>query len=199
MRHASRSIRSLLAVCIIASSGLLAACSDGPSPTAPTAESAVANTDVAPTTDSATLGAAVANATTASATIGFEVRVRGYSNSGDNGWITVRSDCGGGGRIVRSGRTDACTDRVQRLEELRVRITARNAPHSKVTAIAGVSSTNGFNRGAVVPVPFSGTFIVSADPTFDNVHVATVLLDRNYRIISAVQERRVPIGTRPTN
>jgi hypothetical protein len=200
MRHTTRSIRTVIAVCFTASTALLAACSDrSMSPTDPTTPDASTSADLAPAVDSATLGAAVAKSTSASATITFEVRVKGYSNWGDKGWITVRSDCGGGGRIMRAGRTDACTDRVQRLEELRVRITSRDASRSKLTAIAGVTSSNGFTRAAFVPVPFSATFIVSSDATFDNVRVATVLLDGSLRAIGNVQERRVPIGLRPTN
>nr|MCU0649670.1 hypothetical protein [Gemmatimonadaceae bacterium] len=109
----------------------------------------------------------------------------------------VSASCGGGGRIVRAGRMDACTDRVERNEQLRVRLTARNAQHSQLTAFTGVSSSNGFVRGAFVPVPFSATFVVSSDPSFDNVQVAALLLDSNFRVISGVQERRVPIGRRP--
>jgi hypothetical protein len=179
--HSCRAVAFAMAV---TSTALLTACGqDGP-PTAaaiasPT-ESATARTVAPPT-----------------ATITFETRVAGYSQSGDNGWITVSSTCGGGGRVVRGGRADACTDRVSRGEQLRVRISARGAHRTEAIGIAGVTSSNGFARGAFINVPFSATFTVSPDPSFDNVQVAVLLFDSNLRPLADIQQRRVPIGRRP--
>lgn len=133
----------------------------------------------------------------ATATITFETRVAGYSNSGNAGWIKVTDTCGGGGRVVRAGTTSACTDRVARGEPIRVTITSGQSSRSQMVAFTGVSSSNGFSAGSIVTLPQSATFVVSHDPSFDNVYVAVVLLSPSSTPFGAVQQRRVPIGRRP--
>jgi|JI8StandDraft_2_1071088.scaffolds.fasta_scaffold95995_2 hypothetical protein len=135
-------------------------------------------------------------AATATATITFETRVPGYSRSGNNGWIQVTATCGGGGKVVRAGTRNACTDRVARLEPIRVTISSKQSRRSRVMAFTGVSAANGFAAGSIVTLPQTATFVVSPDPTFDNVHVAVALLAANSTPLGSVQERRVPIGIR---
>lgn len=179
-------LRLTLSVGLFGAGSLLAACSDRTGVVEPAAATADAGSELVS-----------ASTTQATATIDFQVKVDNYSSSGDNGWITVNSACGGGGRIINAGKKNACTDRVQRREQLRVTFGAKNAPRMRISTFAGVSSSNGFSRNAIFAVPTSATFTVSADPTFDGVHVAAVLLDSNLRVVSGVVERRVPIGKRP--
>jgi hypothetical protein len=135
--------------------------------------------------------------TMSTATITFETRVAGYSNSGNAGWIKVTDTCGGGGRVVRGGTTSACTDRVARGEPIRVTISSGQSNRSQMVAFTGVTSSNGFGAGSIVTLPQTATFVVSHDPSFDNVYVAVVLLSPSWTPFGGLQQRRVPIGRRP--
>lgn len=169
---------SVLALC------LTTACSEN----APTGATS-APSSTAPAMSLATAAAA--------ATIKLEVRVPGYSQSGNNGWILVNSSCGGGGRVVRGGTPNACTDRVARGESIRVTISSGQSSQSKMLAFTGVSSSNGFSAGSIVTLPQSGTFVVSKDPTFDDVYISVILLSPTSVPFGTAQQRRVPIGSRP--
>jgi hypothetical protein len=194
----SRFSRVALLAMTVAGTGLLTACdNDGRTPTEP---SASAETVAAAGDTSSALpeiAAASVVAPNVSATIEFAVRVPGYGQSGTDGWITVSASCGGGGRIIRAGRRDACTDRVRRGEQLRVTLGARGATRLRLLTFTGVSSSNGFTRNALLPVPTAAVFTVGGDPSFDNVYVSTHLLDASLRPIGSPVERRVPIGMRP--
>jgi hypothetical protein len=121
-------------------------------------------------------------------TIKYEVRVKGYS---DSGWVEVRAGRNIGG-AVRRDKKGAWTDRVARGEELRVTITDRRARQCEVSeAIVGVVADNGFVRGAIVDLPFQREFKVSEDTAFDNV-IVVVINKGTGRSVT----RRVPIGTR---
>ncbi len=160
------------------------ACSDASAPVAP-----FVNEMAAPAAASTVAGP--------TAVIGFETRVAGYSNSGNAGWIRVDKSCGGGGRVVNGGRTSACTDRVVRGEPIRVSISSRHANRTRLIGLSGIQADNGFAAGSIIPVPYTRTFVVSDDPTFDNAIVSAVLVDLNSFTFGAVQELRVPIGRRP--
>jgi hypothetical protein len=64
-------------------------------------------------------------------------------------------------------------------------------------AFTGVTSSNGFGAGSIVTLPQTATFVVSHDPSFDNVYVAVVLLSPSWTPFGGLQQRRVPIGRRP--
>ena len=120
--------------------------------------------------------------------IRYEVKVPGYSSAG---WIEVRDSRNVGGKVVRDP-SGTWTDRVARGENLRVSITDRKPGRCEVKdAIVGVVSDNGFVRGLVADLPFHRDFVVSRDPSFDNVTVI-VINRENGNLVT----RRVPIGTR---
>lgn len=139
----------------------------------------------------AALGLAAAPESSHAASIQFETLVKGQENKG---YVLVLPER----RFQLGGRVqwDAAlrrwvTDRVSRLEHLRITLqpTTRS---ERVTACgyAGVSSSNGFVTGTYVPLPYVETrFSVSRDPSFDNVYVYV-------RTSAGLFEKRLPIGSR---
>jgi hypothetical protein len=120
----------------------------------------------------------------------LETIVPGYP-----GYVVVKPELRGvlGGR-VRWNASLRCyeTDRVERLERVRVTIFATTAgERCRNGAIAGITASNGTAFFQAVNLPYTETrFSVSANPSFDNVHLRAFTTSGSF-------EMRVPIGRRP--
>lgn len=55
----------------------------------------------------------------------------------------------------------------------------------------------GFSAGLIVTLPQSGVFVVSKDPTFDDVYISVIRLSPTSVPFGTAQQWRVPIGSRP--
>ncbi len=136
------------------------------------------------------LSALAVSAAVNAASINYQVQVSGYSKAG---WITVVPELRGllGGRVANLPKYGGwVTDRVSRGEPLRITILPDRPRETQCRgALVGISSSNGQAAFGLVRLPVSGTWVVTRDPSFDNVHL-TVFTE------AGVFDKRVPIGTR---
>lgn len=125
------------------------------------------------------------------ATINMECKVAGYSSAG---WIKIIPGSNTGGRVQKDASGVPYTDRVQRLEPLRITYTAKGTERCSggyygciLKFTGGFQSFAAFNQ---VPLPYTMVVTCPGDPAWDNV-IAGISTSMGCFV------SRVPIGTRP--
>ncbi len=127
------------------------------------------------------------------ANVQLETRVAGYSSAG---WILVLPGLNGslGGRVRFDRATNRwITDRIQRGEPLRLTViptTATERAQTEATVVL-LPDSRGPAITQRIPLPFTGTMTVPADPIFREVVLEVWFTPLVW------QRTNLPIGTRP--